>query len=507
MNFSDTFFYGEKPVTSLSVYEYNRLIGSDKQKQLHELQNAVKSTFERGVDRLAQNQTAATVALQGELAYQANMLSHQMADAISQSSYEISYGIQQMSDYLGAGMSEIRWGVERNNEMSAKILNVLLDSLSNESRQYYEQGVKCYDTAEYEIAKERLNKALEANRTNYFAYQYLGFVGVAENKSEDAIRNFDLARKFADSGYHQALALSHLARSHQATGDLNKAVELASGATQAYSEMAKFWYECAGYAARLGKSDLAIPPLEEAIKRDSTYWAIVASDIDFESVRPYVIQLQDKIRETARDNARQAIDRLNHTIDTAKDVGVEDVSDNLKELEQFENSYRKGNYYIYLDLEKAANKNRDPVLSKIEKTLQEQIEEKKKTISQSLASQTKQASEDQNAIDTATGTASLESTQFFGVIGLMIIGGLIIIWLVAISNAKELSLIMACILLAILSLIVLNRLSTKRKTQSQITEAQRKKETNEEEFTQNKLEMEEHLKYLQNFLERFQADK
>lgn len=516
MDFYDAFFYGDKPVSSLSTNDYIRLVGSSKQEQLRGLQNTVKSTFERGVDRLAQNQTAATVALQGELAYQADMLRHQMAagmngvaDAITQSSYEISYGIQQMSDYLGAGMSEIRWGVERNNELSAKILNVLLDSLSNESRQYYEQGVKCYDTGEYEIAKERLNKALEANRTNYFAYQYLGFVGVAENKSEDAIRSFDLARKFADSGYHQALALSHLARSHQATGDLNKAIELASDATKAHAEMAKFWYESAGYAARLGKSDLAIPPLEEAIKRDKTYWALVASDIDFEMIRAEVVQLQGKIRESARNNARQAIDRLRHTLDTAQSVGVEDISDDLKELRQFENSYDgKENYYVYLDLEQAANKTRHPVLSKIENTLKEKIDEKKKAISQHIASQVIQSREDQKSIDKEIATAASDGVDWFSAGFFCVLFFLLAVGMMAtISSSKEPPLMVACFLLAIFVVMIMAGKSTKRIAQAKIQTAQSKKELNETEFSKSKFEMEEQLNQLQNFLERFQADK
>ncbi len=104
-------------------------------------------------------------------------------------------------------------------------MQILLNALDNTSRQYWEQGVKCYETAEYGLAKERFNRALDANRTNYFAYQYLGFIAVQAEESEEALKSFGLARKFAESGYHRALALSHLARTYNAVGNLPQAVE------------------------------------------------------------------------------------------------------------------------------------------------------------------------------------------------------------------------------------------------------------------------------------------
>ena len=410
---------------------------------------------------------------------------------------------------MGAGLSEIRWGVERNNEMSAKILNVLLDSLSNESRQYYEQGIKCYDTGEYEIAKERLNKALEANRTNYFAYQYLGFIGVAESKSQDAIRNFDLAHKFADSGYHQALALSHLARSYQATGDLEKAVDLASSATKSHEAIAKFWYECAGYAARLGRSDSAIPALEEAIKRDNTYWALVASDIDFELIRSDVIQLQDKLREVARSNARQEIDKLKRTFGAAwnadKSTGLVKQLSNIN-LDSIENSYKNGNYYTYLELVDDVIKIHNDLLQLINEKLSEQIVEKKKLLSELIAKQTKQSHEDQANIDKAIATASQDEDYFTtNVLCLVGFGSFLIYGAAAISRSIELPLITAIILLIILCLIIFTRQRAKRETQTNIAKARRKKEMNDAESLKSKFESESHLSYLQNFSEYFSA--
>lgn len=135
--------------------------------------------------------------------------------------------------------------------MTQKILQVLLTSLDNTSRQYYDQGVKCYETSENEFAKERFNRALDANRTNYFAYQYLGFIAVNADDSKEAIKNFDLAKKFAENNYYRALAHSHIARSLNAIGDVSKASENADAAAHAAPDHARFWYESAVYYVRL----------------------------------------------------------------------------------------------------------------------------------------------------------------------------------------------------------------------------------------------------------------
>lgn len=130
-----------------------------------DMQQAQMKLLKSGFEHLAQSQASASAALQGELAYQADRIGRQIeqssastVSAIEQSSAEIVDSIQQMSDYLGAGLSEVRWAVERHTEVSGEMLRVLIESLSNESRQYYEQGVKCYETNEHDFAKKTFNR-------------------------------------------------------------------------------------------------------------------------------------------------------------------------------------------------------------------------------------------------------------------------------------------------------------------------------------------------------------
>src|SRR5882724_6975157 len=108
---------------------------------------ALQSAFHKGIDRVVESQESSMAVLQGELVYQ----TEQMRGEIQRGSAEVVTAIQQMTDYLGSGLCEIRWAVERHTRVSQKILRVLLESLDNQSRQYWKQGVKCYDTGEYDL--------------------------------------------------------------------------------------------------------------------------------------------------------------------------------------------------------------------------------------------------------------------------------------------------------------------------------------------------------------------
>jgi tetratricopeptide (TPR) repeat protein len=398
MRFRDEFLSRNRTYAEWSLEKTARAGFATNQERLIALQKSVKSTFEQGIDRLVNSQSASTAALRGELAYQAERIGEQISQssreivsAIEEGSSDIVDSIQQMSDYLGSELCEVRWAVERHTVVSEKILRVMLDSLGNESRQYFEQGVRCYETNENDFARERFSKALEANRTNHFAYQYLGFVAVAEDNSNEAIRNFDLACKFAETGYYKALALSHLARSYHALGDDKTAANFAKSATISYPDTAKFWYELASYNALLGHLDETIRALKEAIKRDWTYWAVVSSDKDFDRLRFYINNLLDELRESERQKARQAINELIGAINSSKDILTEgDISNFSQKVSQLEAQHSKNNVFVYLNLVPRAKKQRNKVSQAREQRLRERAEQErqeKERIAQERAAQ------------------------------------------------------------------------------------------------------------------------
>jgi tetratricopeptide (TPR) repeat protein len=354
MGFRDEFWGTGKTYAEWSLERVAESGLRRNEELLKSLKAEVRSTYQRGVDRIVRSQESSTAALQDELAYQTQQLQRE----IQQGSAEVVEAIQQMTDYLGAGLSEIRWAMELQTRVSQQMLHVLLTSLDNQSRQYWEQGVKCYDAGENAIAKERFDRALDANRTNYFAYQYLGFIAVADDNAEEAVRNFELARKFAQSEHQRGLALSQLARSRRAKGELDRAADLSKAATEADPQTAAFWYEHAQYCALLGRPHQATDALRQAIERDWNYWGVAATDGDLDLVRIDVNRLFDELRERERKRAENSTDQVRQAIEDSSARGVPEyyLTSSNDLLKNLQTGYGRKNVHTYRELTARAQK-------------------------------------------------------------------------------------------------------------------------------------------------------
>lgn len=339
--------------------------------RLEALQKTTKKTFESGIERFAKTHVIASAALQAELVYQAEIIGQtiqqgtsETVTAVEQASSDIVFAIQQLSDYLGAGFGEIRWAVERHTQVTQDILRVLLSSLDSESRQFYEQGVKCFETREYDLAKERFSRALDANRTNYFAYQYLGRIAVEQDSSAEATRSFELARKFAETAYHRALALSHLARAYHATGDAAKATELSRLAVEEHPETPKYWYDFAVYSARNQQEGQAITALRKAIELDLNYYGLSSLDEDLDCIRIAVTKLTEELRDNERVVARRCLDELENVFQRITSTGVVlELLDCTQERNRLEEAYTPNNIFLYREIQQAAPRCRGNALN------------------------------------------------------------------------------------------------------------------------------------------------
>jgi tetratricopeptide (TPR) repeat protein len=402
------------------------------QQQLRTLGEGIRSAFNAGIERLADSQAQSARLLQKELQYQADNI----IDSIERGSADVVAAVQNACDYLGGQLCEVRWAIERQTQVAQQILQVLLTSLDVTSRQYYEQGVKCYETTENEFAKERFNRALDANRTNYFAYQYLGFIAVNADDSKEAIKNFDLARKFAENNYYRALAHSHLARSLGAIGEVPRASENATAAAQAAPDHARFWYESAVYYVRLSKADDAIASLRRAISTDWNYWSICITDSNLDPIRPKVNSLLDTMREEQRVIARNCLDRFRETLSQLRTIAITtEVSTFISKAEQCESQYREGTVFSYRNAVPVAEAAHKEALDQSLKTLDQRMASNRSALTQFQTSQRNEISKARGEANTLEYQARSKADSYKGsfgclqFIGIAVSGILGFVWL------------------------------------------------------------------------------
>lgn len=280
------------------------------------LRREIDSRLSEGADRYAEATDEASQAISNEIAYQAEE-TRRVALGIAA---EINWNIEHARVYLGAQICEVRWAVERNTEVTKDILDSLWKTHWIDSRQFFDEGIRCYESAEREFARERFQKATEACRTNGFAYQYLGFLSVHDDDQAQALRYFELAAKFAPNDHHRAIAHYHLSRAWHASGNENASLDQIRLAVALAPKDLPYRFELVRALVRAGLKQEAVRDLRDLISADLRYWTAVAIDRALDPIRPDVTDLLSRMREEAGGTANRILANFFETLRLAESL-------------------------------------------------------------------------------------------------------------------------------------------------------------------------------------------
>jgi tetratricopeptide (TPR) repeat protein len=274
--------------------------------ELGMVRDAVNSGFMNAVERLAEDGAENSRILADEI--------EMTRQAILETARETVWAIEQAGLYLGARVAEVRWAVEKNTQISQNILDSLWKTHSIESRQYFEEGVQCYETGERELARECFDMAAKACRTNGFAYQYLGFLAVHNGDQDQAIRNFELAAKFLTSDHHKASAHYYLCRAWHAAGDQKASLEHIQAAVGLAPDDLPYHFELVHAQIRAGLTQDALQNLRELISRDIRYWTAAMIDRSLDPIRNEIELLLEQMREETKKAASRILDHFAESV-------------------------------------------------------------------------------------------------------------------------------------------------------------------------------------------------
>lgn len=347
------------------------------------LKKLLQKALEQASDRLAHKQLSASEEILIEIKQQESEINYLIEKLSKLSPENTSEKCQQITDYLGLEFSQIRWVMEPYTQHSQKHFQSIIDSLNDATKQSLREAIKCFEIGEYSFAKEQINNVLANNRTNYFAYQYLAFIGVVEDDSETALVNFKLATKFAETPYQKALALSHLAIGCYALDEIEKAVELSERAIQEYSQLARFWYQLAKYKALAQDKDGTFSALKNTFKYDWTFWTIAIIDNSFDHLRQDLNQLFIQIRQEQKEDVLRALNNLKKAIATSKQLGAGyNLAKPSATLTSLEDRVKNANVFTYLELINEAEEAHNVAFQIGEKYIKERISEKNSFLTQ-----------------------------------------------------------------------------------------------------------------------------
>lgn len=183
-----------------------------------------------------------------------------------------------------------------------------------DSRQFFDEGIHFYESAEWEFARELFQKAIDACRTNGFAYQYLGFLSVHGDDQAQALRYFELAAKCAPNDHHKAIAQHHLSRAWHASGNETAALDHIRLAIALAPEDLPYRLELVRALMRAGLKQDAIRELRWLILTELKYWTAAAIDRTLDPMREDVTELLRQLRDEARAMAEKILAEFRETV-------------------------------------------------------------------------------------------------------------------------------------------------------------------------------------------------
>lgn len=249
-----------------------------------------------------------TAELRATLDRSADRIANELADQGDRITSELTV----QSDRICGSLDEIRWEVAQVGRTMNRLLQVALNSRTNEANQLVKQGVRHFANDEYLEAEGRFLKALDYDSTDYQVLMNLGFIAVHKEQPDAAFTYFKKALTLPDSlnDPAKARALWALARVHYSQKRFPEAYASAEQAKALSTPVRAADILTVGvYAAPLGKTDLAIQHCRQALILDPPLYSTIAAyaELDLQPIRDNVLTMLVEMTEDALKRAMRHI--------------------------------------------------------------------------------------------------------------------------------------------------------------------------------------------------------
>ncbi len=302
----------------------------------------VTKEISQQADMLSATTVAGAQLVANEISQQTDQLRNTMesvratlSEDIVLAGAEISSAINEVGTLLTMELAEVQWQLAQQNETLDKILHVLQENRSNETRQLVTQGIRLYNAGQYDKAEERFRRALDYDMTDYQVLMNLGFIEIHKNNADSALQffqealtlppNLDMASK--------ARAIWNLALLEAAQGRYENAVRLGDRSMEGDKCNSAHLYSTAIWAALVGNADDSLSRLRKAIETTPSLLAKAEVDSGFTIIRQKVTGLLVAMSNSAFEKARQlASTAKTHTSNFSRNSGRSNYMQQLNRI-------------------------------------------------------------------------------------------------------------------------------------------------------------------------------
>ena len=210
VNIDDRFMYGDASLADQIIYDnaqgrtpqeraFNELTqaGPKRQRALLTLTKQQIEAQQLAAKQIVASNIAGAEMVATEIQQQTRSLEQSLQQVgttltqeMSSNTEKLSYAVEQLGDRISMEMAEMRWEMAQQNQTLEKILHVLRENRSNETRQLVQQGIRLYINEQYDKAEERFKRALDYDMTDYQVLMNLAYIELHKGDLKAAYKWF-----------------------------------------------------------------------------------------------------------------------------------------------------------------------------------------------------------------------------------------------------------------------------------------------------------------------------
>ncbi len=262
--------------------------------------------------KLSLNKPDYQAAIAAGLGSVLNRARHEMREGMQTLEISLSAlagGVAKLNADFTPLLGDVVWKLEMQHSAMLDVLQeIRLAEFEREARAYRIRAERAYLNGWYE---EALRDYLKAEKRNYPDYAVLRSIGniylYHSINLPEALNYFRKAAKYArptdarqsaEAHYFAGLVCFIEQQPEASLAEFQEAISLEPQFFDAY-------YQHAGVAVLLGKTEEAIASLEKAINGDARYFERVKADSMFDQIRPQIRALLDRLMQPVRDSVEQ----------------------------------------------------------------------------------------------------------------------------------------------------------------------------------------------------------
>ncbi|MCC6442970.1 MAG: hypothetical protein IT210_05865 [Armatimonadetes bacterium] len=229
-----------------------------------------------------------------------------------------------LGPYFRWALAETAWIIEHRRSSIPSLENLLHAKFDPEARALYDRILVHFRMAEPEELEADLRVYVKDRPQDFLAQQTLGnILFFRKGLVQEALRHYEGAAFAAvsRSRYHASYAHLHAAYMHYLYGECQEAARDARSALDLSPNLFEAAFHYAHYCALIGRGTEAIQNLTKAVSADRYYCVRIALEPDFESVRGEIGSLFEALRDRARRNARESLNKAERALQMADIAG------------------------------------------------------------------------------------------------------------------------------------------------------------------------------------------